>query len=80
MHRSGADRHAARSRLRPGTALHALAPRLPALTSATLVDRDEDVLDIAERLAPALGGPGTKVLTEQRDLADTAAPLRPTSW
>lgn len=58
----------------PGTALHALAPRLPALTSATLVDRDDDLLDIAERLGPALDGVGTKVLTEQRDLADTARP------
>ena len=57
----------------PGTALHALAPMLPALTHATLVDRDDDLLDIAERLARALDG-AAAVSTEQRDLADTARP------
>jgi ribosomal protein RSM22 (predicted rRNA methylase) len=58
----------------PGTALHALAPLLPALTHATLVDRDDDLLDIAERLARALERDGVRVVTEQRDLADTARP------
>lgn len=58
----------------PGTALHALAPMLPALTHATLVDRDDDLLDIAERLAPALGNATVTVRTEQRDIADAHRP------
>ena len=58
----------------PGTALHALAPWLPALRHATLVDRDEDLLDIAERLATTLEAPGVEVRTEQRDIADAHRP------
>ncbi len=58
----------------PGTALHALSPWLPALRLATLVDRDEDLLDIAERLATALDAPGLVVRAEQRDIADAHRP------
>jgi len=58
----------------PGTALHAFAPALPALERATLVDRDDALLDIAERLVPALERSNIHVTTEQRDIADTARP------